>query len=145
MLDGWTIPSTIRPMCEPDFDEWIAVAREKYAEQYPRMHREGTRAFLEHASRSPDFLLLVGRNVCFCAAAVKTYMEPEYTVGGVWIFTKRPDVREFLGVIRRSEAWAVELDAVEVGFGNVSDKSFSKAAAWLGYTKRVEYFVKKLR
>lgn len=144
-MDGMLRTSTIRPMQPADFDEWIALAKAKYVQYYPRLDYHSTWEFLNRAYKSDDYLLLVGRNVCFCASHCRSFMEPEISVGGLWVFTRYPDLKEFVGVIRAMEGWARDLNAIECGFGNISDKDFTRVAQWLGYKKSAQYFSKRLR
>ena len=143
-MDGMMRISTIRPMNIGDFDECITLAQDKYRAQHPRLDYNTTWEFLERASISSEFLLLRGRNVCFCAGATRSFMEPEIVVGALWIFTRKTDVKEFIGVIRIMEDWAKSLSAIEVGFGNISDKDFTAVASRLGYKPSAQYFTKGL-
>ncbi|HXJ94196.1 MAG TPA: hypothetical protein VMT20_15215 [Terriglobia bacterium] len=135
----------LRPMVEADLPEAIALAQTKYKRQLPRLTYEGAREFCLRAFTSPEFLLIRGEDVFYCAGATRTFMEPEVTVGSLWIFSKKPNTREFLGVIRAAEDWAKALGAVEVGFGNISDRDFTRVARRLGYYSSSQYFTKRLR
>ncbi len=131
-------------MTAADFDRCITLAQEKYRPYHPRLDYEATWNALSGMVGNPSFLLLCGRDVCFCAAAVTSFMEPLPTVGAIWIFTSKPNTREFLAVIRAMESWAADLGAVKVGFGNISDRDFTRVAERLGYSFVAQYFEKSL-
>ena len=135
----------IRHMQESDFDECIRVAKLKYAKQHPRIDHDGMWQFLDQASQGEQYLLLTGRNVFFCAGATRSFIEPEIVVGALWVFTRQTDPAEFVSVIRVMESWATDLGAIECGFGNISDKDFTRVAARLGYKPSAQYFSKGLR
>ncbi len=143
-MDGMNLADTIRPMQVCDFDGCIRAARAKYAGVYPRMHQELTYQVLAEMHGKPEFLLLAGRNVYFAAAAARSFMEPEITVGARWMFTVVPDVREFIGVIRAMERWGREIGAIKCGFGLITEKDFTAVAARLGYKVAERYYEKEI-
>lgn len=143
-MDGTNFAGTIRPMHVSDFDGCIRAAQAKYAGVYPRMHHGLTYEVLAEMHGKPEFLLLMGRNVYFAAAAARSFMEPEITVGARWMFTVRPDPVEFIGVIRAMERWGQKIGAIKCGFGLIADKDFTAVAARLGYKVAERYYEKLL-
>jgi hypothetical protein len=136
--------TTLRPMIEVDFHEAILLAMQKYNEYYPRMSYHGAWEFCEMAASNPDYLLLRGSDVYFCAGSIRSFMEPEVTVGGIWLFTRKTNLREVLAAFDAMEAWARRIGAVECGWGNISDEDLSPLAKKRGYKHASQYFSKKL-
>jgi hypothetical protein len=131
-------------MVEADFDDCIRLAMEKYREYHPRLSYEGTWQFLSMAASSPDHLLLIGNDVYFCAGCACSFMEPEPTVGALWIFTRRTNLREVLASLDAMEAWARKIGAIECGWGNINQDDLTPIAALRGYKQSSQYFSKKL-
>jgi hypothetical protein len=134
----------LRRMQREDFELCIKIAQEKYARQYPRLNREYTLEALEDMVDAPGFLLLRGEYVFSAASVTSNFMEPLPVVGLLWVFTATVAPLEFLAVIKQTEEWARSLNAVEIGFGNISDRDFSKVANRLGYYTSAQYFSKSL-
>lgn len=71
-------------------------------------------------------------------------MEPEPTVGAIFIFTKRTNLREVLLVLDAMEAFARRLGAIECGWGNINGDDLTPIAHKRGYKHASQYFSKKL-
>lgn len=136
--------TTLRPMRECDFDEAITLAIEKYHEYHPRLSYEGAWNFCSLASRDPGYLLIRGEDVFFCAAAVTSFREPEPTVGAIFMFTKRTNLREVFAALDAMEAFARRLGAIECGWGNINGNDLTPIAHKRGYKHASQYFSKKL-
>jgi hypothetical protein len=142
-MDGMNF-TTLRPMVVDDFDDAIRLAMEKYQEYHPRLSYEGAWNFLSSAINDPNFLILRGIDVYFCAGCVRSFMEPEITVGGIWLFTRRTNLREVLHALDAMEAWARSMGAVECGWGNINGLDLTPIAVKRGYKHASQYFSKKL-
>jgi hypothetical protein len=142
-MDGTNF-TTLRMMVESDFDGCIRLAMDKYREFHPRMSYDGVWNFLKMILDSPDYLLILGNDVYFCAGCARSFMEPEITVGALWIFTRRTNLREILLALDAMEAWARRIGAVECGWGNINHQDLSPIAAKRGYKHSSQYFSKKL-
>src|SRR5271163_762728 len=125
--------TTLRPMVEEDFHDAILLAMEKYREYHPRLSYDGAYQFLCSAINNPNYLLIRGDDVCFCAGAGRSFMEPEITVGALWLFTKRTNLKEVLAAFDAMESWARRIGAVECGWGNINGIDLTLIAKKRGY------------
>lgn len=132
------------PMWPGDFHEAISLAMEKYRKFHPRMSYDGAWDFCMHASQSPDHLLIRGKDVFFCAASIQSFMEPLPTVGALWLFTKRTNLREVLAALDAMEDFARRIGAVECGWGNINGDDLTPIAHKRGYKHASQYFSKPL-
>jgi hypothetical protein len=142
-MDGSNF-TTLRKMVESDVEDAVQLAMEKYREYHPRLSYDGARQFCNEAIHNPGYLLLCGADIYFCAACIRSFMEPEPTVGALWIFTRRTNLREVLESLDAMEAWARSLGAVECGWGNINGLDLTPIAKKRGYRHASQYFSKKL-
>jgi len=131
-------------MVERDFDEAICLAIDKYRDYHPRLSYDGAWEFCAMAMNNPNYLLIRGIDVFFCAASIRSFMEPEPTVGAIWIFTRRTNLREVLAALDCMEAWARRIGACECGWGNVNGDDLTPIAEKRGYKHASQYFSKKI-
>ena len=142
-MDGSTYP-LLRPMMPCDFDEAITLAIEKYQKFHPRLSYDGAWNFCLMASQNPAYLLIRGIDVFFCAASVQSFMEPQPTVGAIFIFTKRTNLREVLAALDAMEGFARRIGACECGWGNINGDDLTPIALKRGYKHASQYFSKSL-
>jgi len=135
---------TLRPMTVIDFDEAIILAMDKYRKFHPRLSYEGAWNFCMQASQNPGYLLIRGDDVFFCAMAIESFMEPRPTVGAIFLFTKRTNLREVLAALDAMEAFARRIGAVECGWGNINGDDLTPIAHKRGYKHASQYFSKSL-
>ena len=127
-----------------DFHEAITLAMEKYRPFLPRMSYKGAWNFCDIASKDPNYLLIRGNDVFFCAGGIRSFMEPLPTVGAIFIFTKRTNFREVLSALDAMEDFARRIGAVECGWGNVNGDDLTPIAHKRGYKHASQYFSKPL-
>jgi len=143
-MDGANFSTPLRPMTSVDFPEAIELALEKYRHLHPRLTYENALAFCQMVEQNQNYLMIRGNDVFFCATAIRTFIEPEITVGGIWLFTKNPNLREVLSALDAMEAWSRRIGAVECGWGNINGEDLTPIARKRGYDRTSQYFFKKL-